>query len=186
MRSEKGGPVGGGDGRDFMLALYRECRGIMFTTAGKLIADPDEQEDVVQDSLEKLLRHADTLRWMDPPARAAYVVQTVRNTAINRLRRKDMERRLIKSCEDPDDQLAPLTLEELMDIRERGEHMEEILAGLSETDRLLLTGKYILGYSDAELAEDLGVKPDSVRMMLTRARRQALIAIKKREAAEND
>lgn len=188
MKSRKNGAAGNGDEREFMLRIYQEFRGLMFSTAENLISDPDEREDVVQDSLERLLRHADALRWKDRPVQAAYVVQTVRNTAINHLRRKDVERRHTDFTGEKDGQPEPmsLTLEELMDIRERGEHMAEILSTLSETDRILLTGKYILGYSDAELAQDLGVKPDSVRMMLTRARRRAINAIREREKAKND
>lgn len=36
-----------------------------------------------------------------------------------------------------------------------------------------MEGKYILGYTDAELADMLGCKKSSVRMKLTRARRRA-------------
>lgn len=45
---------------------------------------------------------------------------------------------------------------------------------LPEETRSLLAGKYLLGLSDAELAEQYGCRPDSIRMKLTRARRQAL------------
>ncbi len=187
MRSKKRSAAGGND-REFMLRLYQDFRGLMFATAGKLISDPDELEDVVQDSLEKLIRHMDALRFKDRPVQAAYVAQTVRNTAINHLRRRRVESARTARLTQPDSQPEPesLTLEELMDIRERGKHMAELLAGLSDTDRLLLTGKYILGYSDGELAEELGVKPGSIRMMLTRARRRVLGAIKRREEDEDD
>ena len=39
--------------------------------------------------------------------------------------------------------------------------------------RLLLERKYILGQADAEIAADLGIRPESVRMRLTRAKRIA-------------
>lgn len=45
--------------------------------------------------------------------------------------------------------------------------------GWDENTRWLLEARYILDYSDGELARELGVKPDSVRMALTRARRKA-------------
>ena len=38
----------------------------------------------------------------------------------------------------------------------------------------MLESKYILGLSNAEIAKDFGVKTESVRMMLTRARKEAL------------
>ena len=45
---------------------------------------------------------------------------------------------------------------------------------LSENDQLLLEGKYLLGYTDTELASLLKCKVGSIRMKLTRARRKAL------------
>lgn len=45
---------------------------------------------------------------------------------------------------------------------------------LDDRSKLLLEGKYILGKSDEELAEELSKKPASVRMALTRARQCAI------------
>ena len=44
---------------------------------------------------------------------------------------------------------------------------------LDEDTRWLLEARYILDYSDSELAREMGVKPTSVRMALTRARKKA-------------
>ena len=44
---------------------------------------------------------------------------------------------------------------------------------LSERDWLVLEGKYILGYSQDELSELIGVSSDSIRMILHRARKNA-------------
>ncbi len=64
--------------------------------------------------------------------------------------------------------------------------MEDLLISKEEIDELvrrrpqldakskyLLEGKYILGKSDETLAEELSIKPASVRMALTRARQCA-------------
>ena len=45
---------------------------------------------------------------------------------------------------------------------------------LDEATRTLLTRKYILEESDEAIAQDLNVKPGSIRMMLTRAKRKLL------------
>lgn len=50
---------------------------------------------------------------------------------------------------------------------------------LPEEDRLALEAKYILQLDDREIARRLGVKPASVRMRLTRARRRALKEMEK-------
>lgn len=49
----------------------------------------------------------------------------------------------------------------------------EVWPQLNERYRILLESKYILEKSDEELADDFGMKPDSVRMALCRARRSA-------------
>lgn len=45
-------------------------------------------------------------------------------------------------------------------------------------ERLLLEQKYVLGWSDNELASMLGIQPQSVRMRLTRAKRKAIQLMK--------
>ena len=51
--------------------------------------------------------------------------------------------------------------------------LAQVWPRLDENTRWLLEARYILDYSDGELARELGVKPDSVRMALTRPRRKA-------------
>ena len=53
------------------------------------------------------------------------------------------------------------------------ERLYRIWDQLTQEEQLLLSGKYILEYSDAELAGQLGCGPASVRMKLTRVRRKA-------------
>ena len=65
------------------------------------------------------------------------------------------------------------SLDERIMLAEQKECLMQIWSSLPEEDRLLLEGKYILGYTDAELADMLGCKKSSVRMKLTRARRRA-------------
>ena len=44
--------------------------------------------------------------------------------------------------------------------------------------KILLEGKYILGLSDEELAAEFDCSPNSIRMKLTRARRQVIKLVK--------
>ena len=57
--------------------------------------------------------------------------------------------------------------------------LQAIWSQLSKEDQLLLEGKYLLEYSDPELAQLLGCQSASVRMKLTRARRRAQKLLKK-------
>lgn len=52
-----------------------------------------------------------------------------------------------------------------------GEKLYDVWTQLKERDQALLNMKYILDYTNDEIAEFFGVKPESIRMMLTRAKR---------------
>ena len=80
------------------------------------------------------------------------------------------------SLEEQDEQDVVMpgpSLDEQILLEEQKDHLMQIWSNLSEEDQLLLEGKYILGYKDAELADMLGCKKNSIRMKLTRARRRA-------------
>lgn len=51
--------------------------------------------------------------------------------------------------------------------------MTDIWAKLDERSRFVLESRYILEKTDAEIAQTLKVNPNSVRMILTRARKKA-------------
>ena len=139
-----------GSDREFLLWLYQEFSRLMFYTAQKYLADPHSQEEVVQESLKKLIEKVAVLRRLKRPALAGYVRATVRNTA-----RTD-------------------SLDETVFCREEVQRLREIWPQLDGETRMLLERKYILGYENEELGRMLGCRTDSVRMKLTRARRKVL------------
>ena len=162
--------------QEFILRLYQDHHRLMFFVANKSCSDPYDSEEVVQETLLKLIQKVGVLRGMDPNARLAYVSVAVRNTAYSMLRRKSADsKRLVPLPEERDTIPSPeLSLEENMILLERKEKLLEIWDLLSPEDRFILEGRYLLQYSAVELAEELGCQPSTVRMKLTRARRRAL------------
>ena len=63
--------------------------------------------------------------------------------------------------------------DERIRLEEQKDRLMKIWSKRPDEDQLLWEGKYMLGYKDAELADMLGCKKDSIRMKLTRARRRA-------------
>ena len=86
MRTEKENHRATDSDRTFILGIYQEFCRLMFFTAQKYLSDPLQQEEVVQESLSKLIEKVDTLRTLQPAVLASYIVATVRNTAISLLR----------------------------------------------------------------------------------------------------
>lgn len=158
----------------FMHSLYIEFIGLMVATAKKYESNSDEIDDIIQDSLLKLIPKISILKEMERCILAAYVVSTVRNTAINHVKKKHNTMKYNVKDEISDIPENALPLDELLILREKKKCLMQIWEILPEDDRILLEGKYILGYTDTELANELKIKPSSIRMKLTRARRRAL------------
>lgn len=164
------------DDKDFMLRLYQEFKPLMFATARKYVSNISDCEDIVQDCIVKLIEKIDTLREKDRCSLCSYIVFTVRNTAINFLKRQGIINAHFSSLDLQYDELESKepSLDELMALAERRAKLSDVWDQLPEEDRTLLEGKYILGYADKELAAQLNCNPSSIRMKLTRARRKAL------------
>jgi RNA polymerase sigma factor (sigma-70 family) len=107
----------------------------------------------------------------------AYIVSVVRNTSITILKkRKQREQREISLDSGKMSDIASdePPLHEIMEQFDDYAQLRLIWNELSEEDRFLLEKRYVLHTSDAYLAESLGCKPDSIRMKLSRARKNAL------------
>lgn len=169
--------------KEFVLWLYEKYKNLMYLTAKKQISSPEVIEDILQDSIIKLIEKIEVLRSLDQHALAGYIVATVRNTSINFLKKQSYISEKLNDGNDSgiDDSTTTITLEDLVLLNERAEQLLQIWPKLSETERYLLEGKYVLGYSDAELAKQLYCKPASIRMKLTRARRTAFALLMQSE-----
>ena len=169
--------------REFMDQMYMEFERLMFFTARQYTSKAEIAEDIVQESLVRLYEKVRTMKPMKHVVLAAYIRATVRNTAINVLRKMNRERDYAADAET--DAFAQAdqewVLNTMMDLSGYRVLLSKIWPRLPEDDRVLLEGKYILGYSDQELGEEIGCQANSIRVKLTRARRRALAIIQEQE-----
>lgn len=173
--------------REFMQKVHQDFKLLMYHTAGKYISSPDQREDIVQESILKLIGKINLLKTFDRTTIASYIVVTVRNTSINFIKRQSNERESILSIdelrEDPAQTFARST-EDIVIQKEAIKQFYKIWPYLDQETRQVLEGKYILGYDDKELAALLRCRSNSVRMKLTRARRKALDLLKEGKAVD--
>ena len=166
--------------QEFFSALYHKHKKLLYYLARNLLSSQEDIQDVVQDALEALLKHRDKLMSLSEEAQTGYIAQTVRTTAIDYLRRNrriaDNETDLGE--EDYMDLSSPLSSADHLDDRLL---IQSVLSSLSVTDAQVLRYRYFLDYRDSEIAQAMGVSPGSVRMMLTRARRNAQQVLKQME-----
>lgn len=159
--------------REFMLRLYENCVSRMYHEAGSYLSEKADIEDVISDAVVKLMEKVDLLRQIDESKRLPYAVTTVRHMAFRRLRQ---ENRLELLDFDALDALLPPQEAESADDKilkeQRSARLRELFASIPTEDRLLLEEKYILLWPDEEIAKLFGIRPNSVRMRLTRAKRR--------------
>ncbi len=165
------------DERAFLTELYLEFEKLIYSTANKYVAHPSDCEDVVQTAVVRLIHKVALLRTLERRRLAAYIVSTTRNTAFNHLRAQRRISAHLQFCDDNDVDTLPSDtppLDEQLSMKEYTDKLSALWEQLPERERFLLEGRYLLGYSDGELAQQLGCKSSSIRMKLTRARRVAL------------
>lgn len=167
--------------REFMAQLYLDHEKIMYAEMLKICDDRFAMDDVLQDSLIRLIDKIDVLRSLDKRKRINYIITTVRNQMRNYLRNQKQNVPYSLDEEDTSWQktlAADLDLDDVLFRKDQINRLHRIWPQLSEQAQQLLEEKYILGLSNAEIAVNLGVKTESVRMMLTRARKEALYYLK--------
>ncbi|MGI6156837.1 MAG: sigma-70 family RNA polymerase sigma factor [Enterococcus lemanii] len=169
-----------------MAQLFLRYRKIMFSEINKIISDPWESEDILQNALIKLSDKVSLLRKLDERKRVCYAITTAKNLAKNHIRDKQNIQLCFFDDENPNlpDGIGDdIDIEQSIILKEQLKDLSAIWSKLDETSQRLLEGKYILNQSNDDLGKMLGIKPSSIRMMLTRARRKALSLMSAKEDA---
>ena len=158
--------------REYMLWLYERYISYLFFAAGKFTDSQQEKEDLVHDTLLRLMKNTAVLRELEPKALAGYLYLTVRSVWLDRNNRE------IPQSEEILDSLASHDTEDGRLAKWDTAVLKEKLPG---REWFLLQAKYIVGCSDREIGGILGCSAASVRMMLTRARRHAKAILEDKE-----
>ncbi|OQM73794.1 RNA polymerase sigma factor [Manganibacter manganicus] len=150
--------------------LYRMARAILHNDS--------EAEDALQDAYMHAFARLESFRG--DSALATWLSRIVINEALGRLRekRREAERRFPTEQTVPDAQIIRFPVATSADDPERNmaqrqilELIERTMDGLPEKFRVVLMARTIEGLNVEETAELLGIKPETVKTRLYRARR---------------
>lgn len=163
--------------RAFMMRLYEDYHRLMHAQAYRVLQDRQHIDDVISESCIALIGRIAILTQLDCPALRAYIVTTVRNTAINY--GKQLTRKRRHTVGDPD--IAFDSLPEDSDeidagllLREEVEHVRKAILQLPAAEQNVMRMKYYGNLSNEQIAHSLGIKAEGVRKYLLRARRHVL------------
>jgi RNA polymerase sigma factor (sigma-70 family) len=157
----------------FIQKLYEEYKGLMKYAASKYTDNPADKEDIVQETVYRLMRNITVLRDIPCCNLKQYIVLTVRSVFLDMQKKRDMAMLSL------DDERLEAVLRRVL-LQEDG--ISKLSAKLDvwrlkkelpERDWVLLEGKYMRELSDERLGQIIGVSGDSVRMLLSRARKEA-------------
>ena len=154
--------------------LYQDHKGLMIYTASKYTDNLSDREDIVQETLYRLMKNISALRDIPCCNLKRYIVLTVRSVFLDMQKKRSGGVAL--SLEE--EKLEAVLRRELLqedDISELSAKLDvwRLKKELPERDWVLLEGKYMRELPDELLGPMIGVSGDSVRMLLSRARKKA-------------
>ena len=158
--------------QEFMNWVFENFGQLIWYTARKYCRNEGLWEEIMQESLLRLLSCIPRLRQLSEQKLAGYIAVTARNTTYILLLKEEKDREKCISLESIDIADDGPTLEEIILKKEQREQLAKACQGLPDEAYYLLTSYYILGYRTEEMAEELGCAASHVRMKMTRARRQ--------------
>lgn len=164
--------------------LYELTYSSVYKTVKSMIADEDTVLDIVQDSFIKGFQSLDQL---DTPENfRAWMKRIATNKAKDYLKKKkpilftDMANEDGEEIDFRDDCLDHCP-EEVLDRKETARLMQEILATLSEDQRLVIGMFYYEEMSVREIAETLGCSENTVKSRLNYGRKKVEVKVKELE-----
>ena len=174
--------------REFIIKIHDDYYAEMKKRAYRFLRNNDEAEELVQDAFVKLIERVDVVMKVDKNKLPGYVMSTVKNLALNKIRVNQRKGDYEFSRDDTelakwlkDSQALP---EDLYQKEEELYLIHKKLSKLPERDNLLLEAKYILQLKDEEIAKQFNISQQSVRTYIMRARRKAYALFK--EDMENE
>ena len=166
-----------------LMAFVSRSENKLLQQAYQRLNDWHLAQDAVQASILQLIKYYDLVRDFEQPRLLRYSLRIVSNVCYRILKAKSREVSFdeMESLNDIDPN------NEIEGFYERIDQqlLRQCLDKLSYTYRIALCMKYFESADDAEIASVLNIMPNSVRMVLTRARSK-LIALYKEAGGDNE
>ena len=124
-------------------------------------------QDIAQETFLKVLEKAKSFQSFNKYSLGLYMLKTSRNLSLNYLKKN--KRYYLTDKLEENMQTTRSTPEQINICKET---LERILKLLSEKEKRVLLMKYLEGKEDAEIAERIGISPQSVRVYISQTRKK--------------
>ena len=174
-----------GEDREAFEELVRRHQHRVFAVAGGILRRREDVEDIAQQVFVKA--YFSLKKFDQRAAFSTWLYKITVNECWDLLRKKKVRPLVYESDLSEEQARQVITSGERTnpepDISERmeaREHVERLLQGLDERDRLMLILKEVEGFSIEEIAEVLNLNGNTVKVRLFRARRRVVSQARKR------
>lgn len=144
--------------------IYKRYNQIMYQAAYRILADSYQAEDVVSQTLFKIIDYLDEIRKLSKARTKAYIITMTENTAIDYYRKRNREQ-----VQD----IIKIECFQNSTVDSYGENdVLDAINSLTVNYSTILRLRYSQGYSDKEIAEMLGITQENVRTRVKRAKKK--------------
>lgn len=157
------------DDRRFLESVYLDYHRLMYAQALQITRNAQAAEDAVSDSLVALSKKISVLRGLECNKMRSYVVITVRHAAISLLNRAKRER--VDGNVAIEDLAGQGHVDDRLLEQAGVERIRDAIRALPPREKELMLMRYFREMTDEEIAAETGLKPVSVRVHLSRARK---------------
>jgi RNA polymerase sigma-70 factor (ECF subfamily) len=151
---------------DSFRAFYDRTTRALWLYIARMTGDAHLADDLLQESYYRFLRTRGN--WESESHRRAYLFRIATNLVRDGRRRARVAR--VVALEDPD--RTPAAEGDIAEATARRADLRKAMQRLRPRDRALLWLAYAQGHPHTEIADTLGVKTASVKLLLFRARRK--------------
>lgn len=151
-------------------ALFKKYNRLMYTIAFRILNDHQLAQDAVQMSFIKIMNNIKKINEIDSNKTKIYVVIICRNVSINLYNKRKRNDPI--ALEDIDESLADNAnnIDENIINMEKVSELKEKTNMLNQSYADIIALKYVLGYSEKEIAKMLDISEENVRVRLHRAK----------------
>jgi RNA polymerase sigma-70 factor (ECF subfamily) len=149
-------------------AFYDRTARPLWNYLARVTGEAQAADDLLQESYYRFLRTR--VAWESETHRRAYLFRIATNLVRDGHRRSRFGRTV--ALPDPDNDARCATTEDLAETTARRTDLRRAMSRLRPRERALLWLAYAQGHAHTEIAEVLGVKTASVKLLLFRARRK--------------
>lgn len=162
------------DDREFMMRLYVQYRSLLYSEIIKVVRNTWDAEDLLQTVTEKLIDRLPLLKRLDHKGLINYLITAAKHTAYNFCRDSRLNSIIV---DDQNMDSGEPALEDDIIRKENLICLSQVWDNLDEKTQYLLCAKYILQKSGKEIAKELNMPANNVRMAIVRAKRKAYLAM---------